>query len=169
MEANTALTNVNTEIAKIQKEIIEDTKTDQKVAIQAEAGKLQGEMNKALADGTIAQETVKTQIKQTQANLVATYLEMELKRANIEYTKEQTKAIADQIAQGYINAFANRRNANTNETNADTNLHRQIKDALYQNGILELGDRKLNQDLILGTADILTGVKPNGVQFKGYR
>ena len=80
-EANTALTEINAGIAAIQKSIAENTETDQIVKIQAEAGKLRGEMNKAIADGTIAQDTIKTQIQKANADLIGTYIDNTLNRA----------------------------------------------------------------------------------------
>lgn len=157
VEANTNLTRIQTGIAEIQKEVNENTKVDLTMKIQAEAGKVRGEMNSAIANGTIAEATVKTAIQQANADLIGTYLKNQLTRENIQYTERQTKAIADQVATAYINAFSNQRNANSNETNSGSQLKKQIQDALYQNGVLELGDRKLNQDLIMGVMQILKG------------
>lgn len=170
LDANTGLTNLQSDIAKIQLEVDKNTQVDKESSIQALAGKLRGEMTSAQAQGLVDQATMDPRIEQAWASLINTYLDNKLKGAQIDYTKRQTQAIADSVAQGYINAYANRRNAVANEENMRTNLMKQIKDAMYQNGVLELGERKLNQELIMGISEMLMGVStPGATPIKGFR
>ena len=89
--------------------------------------------------------------------------------ANIEYTEQKVKYYADEIAAMYINAYANQRNANAHETNSFTNVREQMQNYFYQSGLLELGDRKLDQDLIMGTIDILAGSNGQRTQVEGFK
>lgn len=159
--ANTALLQVQKSLQDIQLSINNDTKIDQIIAIQANAGKVRGEMNSAIANGTIANETVRTQIEQTTANLISTYIQQRAIKAGIKLTEAQTKAVGEQVAQGWINANANATNARSNQKNVDINtdinLRGQIASAMYQNGLLDLGNRKLEQDMIFGVAGLVTG------------
>ena len=128
-----------------------------------------GLMNSALAKGEIDQSTIKEQEQTIKANAVQAWLQTTLTKANIEYTEQKVKYYADEIAAMYINAYASQRNANAAETNSFTGVEKQVQEYMYQRGLLELGDRKLDQDLIFGTIDILAGSGGQRTQIRGFK
>lgn len=170
IDANTNLTNVNKEIADIKLEIDKNTQIDQESAIQAAAGKLRGEMNKADAEGNIAQSTQKVEIERAMATLGSVYIEQRLMKSQTELNDRQREAIADYIAQGYTNAWANQRTSIANDTNAQTRIIEQIVDKAYKEGIIDLGEKKLMIEVGQGLIDLLSkGAGGGATPIKGFR
>ena len=60
-----------------------------------------------------------------------------------------------------MSIYANQRNANSNETNATTQLRKQMADVLYQNGVIDLGQQKVMIDALSNIIGIATGKVPN--------
>lgn len=128
--------------------------------IEANYKKAEGEAAQSITKARVDTASEKSDINLRKQEAINTMLQAGAIKAGIQLTKEQAKKITDDITQGYINAYSNQRNANSNEQNADTQVQKQIKDAIYQSGILEQGDRKLTQDMILGIGNILgKGIK----------
>lgn len=158
--ANTNLTNINAELAQIQKEIANNTKTDKTIEIQALARKAVADMEQSEAGADVKGSTIKDEISRIKAEAIGMMLRNKATIAGTNLTEAQTEAIGHQITQGYTNAWANQRNSLSNEKNAETQLYNQIKDALYKDGLIKLGNDKLEQDAIMGIIGILSGKMP---------
>lgn len=128
--------------------------------IKSHAQQQIAETEKSIVGSEVSKNTRDSQIYKIKQEAIGSMLQNVATRAGTMLTRTQTEAIADQIQQGYINAFANQRNAGSNETNANTNLHSQIKDAMYKANVIKLGNDKLEQDAVLGIAELLTGKIP---------
>lgn len=165
IEADTALKNLQSENQKLQNNITNMNTEEIINTVYANARKAEAEAGIATVNANVMTETQKDRVKQIKAEAIGAVLDNLLKKENISYTQAQTKAVAEQVLQGWLNANSNRTNARANQknadTNADVNLRKQIQDALYQNGVLELGDRKLNQDMIMGISSMLMGRAPS--------
>ena len=164
--ANTRKQNAEAAFKETEVAIQNDTYPDAVIKIQAEAGKLRGEMNSALAKGEVDQRTVDEQEQIINAEAINVAIDTQLKnlqKANIisqtQYNNAKTKAVADEVAAIVKNANTNSRNADYNKQNADTALYKQIQDKMYQNGMLDLMDRKELRETILGIIDIVKFTK----------
>ena len=166
LKSNKKLTDLNTEMQTMQNNIKNQTQDYEVMGIVANAEKTQSEARSALVQANIdekTQETVINTIKQEYINMT---IQATLMKANIKLTeaqelkvKEETKYIIDYVTNDIRNSLSNQQNANSNQRNSEVQLYRQIQDRLYQEGLIDLGDRKLNQDLIFGIIDIAKDVK----------
>jgi hypothetical protein len=161
VNANTALTKTLKAIEDINLSIKDETRNTVVTKIGAETNSAIGQAKSNLTKGNIDETTYQDQIKQIVQTAIGTTLNNKLIKANTNLTETQTKAIADTIAIGYINAYANQRNANSNETNATTQLRKQMADVLYQNGVIDLGEQKVMIDALSNIIGIATGKVPN--------
>lgn len=155
--SQTKLNDANREFREIEVEIAKDTKVDKTLEIEANARTRVAYMESAENQADIDQSTKNYQIKKIYEESIGAYLQNQLTISNTKVNYTKIKYAADEVAAMYINAFANRRNAGTNEINADANLKRQIGDKLYQMGILRQGDEKIEQQYIMGIMGILSG------------
>lgn len=166
LKSNKTLTDLNAEMQTMQNNIKNKTQDYEVMGIVANADKAQSEARSALVQANIdekTQETVINTIKQEYINMT---IQATLMKANIKLTeaqelkvKEETKYIIDYVTNDIRNSLSNQQNANSNQRNSEVQLYRQIQDRLYQEGLIDLGDRKLNQDLIFGIIDIAKDVK----------
>lgn len=172
IKADTALKGLQADNQILQNNITSKNTEEIINTVYANARKAEADAGIATVNARIATESEKQTLYKIKNESIQSLLNLIATKENINYTKEQTKAIGEQLAQGWLNANSNRTNALSNQKNADTNqnvnVHRQIQDALYQHGVLELGDRKLNQDLILGLLSILEGTPIAPTPIKGF-
>lgn len=89
---DTDLTATQGKIAELERSMKHDTYEETYYKITAEA-------DKAFAEATIAGETVDTEVKIRQGELIGIALANELKREKINLTDEQTKAMVEGVAQ----------------------------------------------------------------------
>lgn len=168
--ANTAYTNLkaveqgfNNGMAQIRAEIAKHTQVDATVQIQANAREAIAKMESSEARADIDQETIDEEIYRIGQESIGAMLRNKATRAGINLTRRQTTAITEQLTQGLQHVLIARRNANTNEKNADTNVQSQLQDEKYKEGLLELGNEKLTQDMLMGVAGIAMGQAPQTI------
>lgn len=159
---------------KTQNEINAMSKDDQILYYKEQAQEKIAQREQAGSNATVAINTTNNRIKQTKAEAIGAQLNNALTQAkttntntNTKYTETQTKAIADQISTQYINAYANQKNAGANEKNAETNLYNQIKNELYQKGILEQKNEQMNRETIMNIVRIIMGAAPTTTTTQG--
>lgn len=161
MNAQTTLTNFNAGIAKINEDIAKNTQVDAEETIQSNCRKAIAEMEIAETNADISQETKQDEIDRIGYESIGAMLKNKATIAGIKLTDRQTSAITEQLTQGFINAYANKRNSEANKTSADTNVLKQISDSAYQSGLIKLGNDKLTQDMIFGIGNLVTGQMPS--------
>lgn len=112
-EAVERLTNVQTNIAKLDEEIKGKTKDDAITAIQHSTLKIMDEARSALAQANVDEATWETKIKTIEQELTAVYLRNELTGAQIAKTETEIQAISEQLVQGWHKLNIDFANANT--------------------------------------------------------
>lgn len=97
IQANTALTNVNATIARVQREIQENTKLDQMGAIASAAAKAAEEVNIAENQKTITYEQAQNARQTAAEQLISLQLQNENSRKNLQLTDAQIDQISKQL------------------------------------------------------------------------
>lgn len=100
-QANTALTNLQIENQKVLNNITKETAETTIDTIKANYNKAEGEASTAVSQGKYSEETVKAQLAKIQADTTASIMSAEAMKAGIKLTEEQTRAIAQELAQGW--------------------------------------------------------------------
>lgn len=98
-KADTGLTGVNTDIAKLEKELKEYALPNAKSMTDQELSRLRTEVQMLWTSRDIQDATKQTEIDKKSAELTAIYAEIAMKQANIGKTEEETKRIATEIGQ----------------------------------------------------------------------
>lgn len=97
IEADTALTKANTQIAEIQKTLAEGTMTDNMKIIDLTAKKLQQELFIIENQADISEETKQSQINEIKTNAVNAIINGALMKSNIQVNEQQIKKLANDI------------------------------------------------------------------------
>ena len=129
------------------------------------SGKLSEELKNLEITNYKERATAETAITQAKANLASTYLQQEATRVGIKLTKEQTRAISIELAQGW-EELSLRHDTNVNQMNANQIklLETKIYKALGEEGN-ELIRRGQNLQLMQNVGNVLKG---NTTTKKGY-
>ena len=119
-QAAARLTSLQADIAEVELMVEEGTAQDAMDTIRYAARKAGQELTILENNKTISNMTYKAKIAMVNEELVGLGLANELKRLDATMTKEQTKKIIADVAQGWKNLNIQERNAITNALNAET-------------------------------------------------
>ncbi len=167
LDANTTLTGLKAiqqgfenEMSKINSEILTNTKVDKTLQIQANARQAVAQMESAETKADIDQATKENEIDRIGYESIGAMLKNQATIQGINLSKRQERAITEQLNQGFQQILINQRNSNTNEKNAETNLYQQLQDQRYKEALIQLGNDKLTQDMLMGVAGMAVGKLP---------
>ena len=125
LNANTGNTEADTIIKNLQATGLEIENYIKKGSAEFEisqaeylSGKLSEELKNLEITNYKDRATAETAIKQAKANLASIYLEQEATRVGIKLTKEQTRAISVELAQGW-EELSLKHDSNVNRMNAN--------------------------------------------------
>lgn len=148
--ATTALTNLQAENQKtlnnIQNQTIEYTVD----TIAANYHKAEAEAGKALAEAKIAPEMAKEQLKQARQESLNKALQAQVMKAGIKLTEEQTRAISENLAQGWEELYqTSRRTDVANQQNKIQHFIAKSNDAIGKANV----DLRAKEVLIKGAGE----------------
>ena len=164
LNANTGNTEADIVIKNLQATGIEIENYIKKSSAEFEIDKaeyLSGKLNEELKNLQITnykdKATAETAIKQAKANLASTYIEQEAKKVGINLTKEQTRAISVELAQGW-EELSLKHDTNVNQMNSNQIklLETKIYKALGEE-TNELTRRGQNLQLMQNVGNVLRG------------
>lgn len=104
VQANTALTNMNTANATIENEIKSKTLEDIVTTIGANRNKAIGEAKSAMTSGNVDETTYKTQIEQINNDSMLTAIKIGAEKQGIMLSQAQIQNMTEQIKIGRVNA-----------------------------------------------------------------
>lgn len=151
-QAAARLTGLQADLAEVELMIEQGTAQDAQDTIRYIARKMGQELTILENNKEISEATKDEKIKMIEGELVGLGLANELKQLDQTLTKEQTKKVVADVAQGWAglriqdkNAMVNALNAETARTNANTNIREYIEsvrktdiDYEMRRGLLEL-------------------------------
>lgn len=166
-ESNTYLNNLRSQNQIIENKIQEESMESIIESYKQNATKAAAEASSATTEADLNASAKKDRLTKIYNEALNSALDGMATKAGIKLTRAQANKVQADIEQGWENVYTNTTNAKTNKDNAETNrvnaeqqLKKIVQDAMYQNGLLEQGDRKLTQDMILGLANIGTSLIP---------
>lgn len=140
MQAQQALTEMQTTAQSIQNKIQGTTDEDQIAQIRSAAQQIQAQAQQAVRNNYIDQNTMDAKIKIVQGQMIGIYLQNQLTKAETGLTTEQIQQVTNGIAQAWQNVKINAQNANTNE--GHLMLQRFIQDT-PESGQIEAKSRQI--------------------------
>lgn len=153
-KANEALTQVQTDIANIQKQVQQQSAIDQINTIANGAVKAVADARTAMAQANVAEATQQTKINQIRADLGSTLLQQQAIKAGINLTQEQTIGIINKIQQDW-QSLQIQGIKNNQDTNAKYNQLTQQAEQYTQDIGLQLTKDIINTmtGIAIGTQD----------------
>ena len=151
-----ALTKVQTGIAEIEQDLKTDSYEDVLNTIKYQARAAEKQLQLLTNEKDISDATKQDKIDTIHANLIGLGIANELKKQQIQLTKEQTKQIVQNIAQGWKalsiqekNALINLKNSEIAQQNADTRISEFNETARnnYKNNTISEGNLALQKML----------------------
>ncbi|AXH74826.1 MAG: DNA pilot protein [Microviridae sp.] len=116
------LTEVQTELAETQSEIMGATKEEQIAKIGIEMQNAAKQLEIMTRNSWIDENTKMEKIKMVQTELAGMVIENKLRESQKQLTDEERRSISKKLAIDMINANSNQMNANTNAVNKETNV-----------------------------------------------
>lgn len=100
-QANTALTNVNTKIAELDRQFKDGTLEQNIANVSNQASQIMAEARSAMTKANIDAATQETMIQSKQLELIGIGIENALKQSNIAVNEQEIKASAAKVLQGW--------------------------------------------------------------------
>jgi len=136
VSADTALKNVNRQLAEIEQRVGEQKEPFRIDEYLANVNKLQSEARSSLVKANIDEQTQKTQVEMLDKKLIQVGLENILLQADTKLTNERIRQVGQDIINSIDIKLATMRNAYTNERNVWNNEYEtKIKKELGNRGI----------------------------------
>jgi hypothetical protein len=153
--AQTKLVKVQTDIAKLDQRIKNESFEDVLEMIEYNSKNAYESLRNAYYENELTKETFNTKIATAQAELIRIGFDSALKQSGVDYNNQKVKESVQNIAQGWtslsqqdkrilietFNSESNRMNAETGQKNADTNVREFLEKVRSNDNLYELGNR----------------------------
>lgn len=157
-KANTILTNLRSDNQKLLNNITEKTTDDVVNTVTANYKKAEGEAQTALANGSYSEATAKQNLKNMQLDGMLTSIQAEAQKAGIQLTQEQTRAISENLAQGWEELYQKDRANDIAKGNQNINGFKAKADYAIDKANVDLRAKEV---MIRGAEAFINGISKN--------